>query len=304
MFLITLVNALFASTFTLGKGAMAYISPYLFVAIRMTVAGALLLLYWSKFGAKQVGSLKKNIWNIVGYSLLGIAVSFIAEFWSYANGLSSAKGGLINSFAPFISAIVSYFFLSERLSKKKWIALGIGFVGFLPIIAQDVDTSSLAGIFSASITDFVFFISVVTYSLGWIFMRKLVQDGFSPLFVNGIAMVSSGLICFVISYLTGSFETVTSWTAVAWYEASIILIGSVFCYNMFGYLLKRYTVTFFTLTGLTLPIFTAVFGYVFLDEKITWHFLVSFIIILISMYLFYKEELKEILHKNVLHSSN
>ena len=196
-----------------------------------------------------------------------------------------------------------HIFSSQKgLVKKKWIALAVGFVGFIPIIAQDIDTSSISGIFSASITDLVFFSSVVTYSLGWIFMRKMVQDGFSPLFINGVAMFATGLICFLISFLDGSFYTVTSWKAVACYEGAIILIGSVFCYNMFGYLLKRYTATFITLTGLTLPVFTAIFGYVFLNEKITWHFFISFVILLISMYMFYKEELREVLHKDVLHN--
>ena len=50
MFLLILVNALFASTFTIGYVAMKYISPELFVGIRMAVAGIFIFGYWYIFG--------------------------------------------------------------------------------------------------------------------------------------------------------------------------------------------------------------------------------------------------------------
>ena len=291
MFWLILVNAIFAATFTIGNAAMQYISPEFFVGVRMGVAGLFIFGYWYIFGSKQTGSFKKNLLNLLGYSLIGITASYLAEFWTYSNGMPSSRAGLINSFAPFITALISYFFLNEKLNKKKWIALAIGFLGFLPIILQDA--KSLTELVSASFVDFIFLISVVAYSLGWIYMKSLVQNGFSPLFINGFSMFLAGIICLAISIFTGTYKTFPSWPMLIKYEGMIIVLGNIICYNMFGFLLKHYSATFVTLSGLILPVFTALYGYIFLGEIITWHFMLSLVILSFSMYLFYKEEIKK-----------
>ena len=45
MVLVIFMYALFASTFTLGKAALSYVSPFLFIGMRMILGGSLLLTY-------------------------------------------------------------------------------------------------------------------------------------------------------------------------------------------------------------------------------------------------------------------
>lgn len=45
MMLVLLLYMLFASTFTMGKAALAYTTPIFFTAIRMFAGGTLLLIY-------------------------------------------------------------------------------------------------------------------------------------------------------------------------------------------------------------------------------------------------------------------
>lgn len=53
--------------------------------------------------------------------------------------------------------------------------------------------------------------------------------------------------------------------------------------------------------GLTTPIFTAIFGWFFLDEVVTWSFYLSLILVFIGLFLFDQEELKK---KSLLHQEN
>jgi drug/metabolite transporter (DMT)-like permease len=56
--------------------------------------------------------------------------------------------------------------------------------------------------------------------------------------------------------------------------------------------MKHYTATFISFAGFIVPIFAGLIGWGFLNEKITWHFYASCLIILFGLYLFYQDELK------------
>jgi len=52
-------------------------------------------------------------------------------------------------------------------------------------------------------------------------------------------------------------------------------------------------VTFISFTGLTIPLFVAVYGYFFLGEVITVQLLISMVIVACGLYIFYQEELRQ-----------
>ena len=296
MWFLLVVQAVFASTFTLGKAALQYVASDFFIGIRMSIAGLSLLAYWYLFRRKHTPKLTKNdLWALVGYGLLGITCSYLTEFWALAKPeMTSAKAGLLNNFSPFIAALVSYFYFSETITLRQWLALLLGFVGLLPIVLH---SPSQAGEFiHVSIPDLVFLISVVTYALGWIFMRSLVQRGISPLFVNAWGMFIGGVLSIGVSYITGGIYSVSSWETVLSYAVIMVVIGNIICYNVFGYMLKYYTATFVTLSGLIVPICSAFYGRVFLGETVSWNFFVSLFILSFSLYLFYKDEIKQSFH--------
>ena len=54
MVLIIILYLLFASTFTLAKAALSYVTPFLFIAIRMMLGGSLLLGYYIFIARRQV----------------------------------------------------------------------------------------------------------------------------------------------------------------------------------------------------------------------------------------------------------
>ena len=115
MLLLILINAVFASTFALGKAGLQFAPPELFIGIRMIIAGICIFLYWLAFGKQQTGSIKKSFWYLAGYALIGITLSYLTEFWALAQPeMTAGKAGLINSFAPFITAIISYIFVKKK----------------------------------------------------------------------------------------------------------------------------------------------------------------------------------------------
>jgi drug/metabolite transporter (DMT)-like permease len=72
----------------------------------------------------------------------------------------------------------------------------------------------------------------------------------------------------------------------------LIIISSLICYNLYGYLLRKYTATFMSFAGSTTPLFTALFGWLFLNESVTWSFFASAAIVFSGLLIFNQEELK------------
>ena len=288
MFWIMLLNAVFASTFTIGKAALnSGISPIFFICLRMTIGGLGLLGYWYAMGLRQVGSVRKNIIPIFLYSLVGIALSYLLEFWILTK-ITSIKSSLIFNLSPFIAALLSYFMLSEKMSLRRWVGLIIGFFGFIPIVLYSPETSTLL---SVGLFDILMLFSALAYTFGWVQMKHLVKQGLSPIWVNGVAMLVTGLISFMFSGAIGNVGKVSSWPNLLVLVLGIVIAGNFISYIGLGALLKKYSATFITLSGLVRPMFAAIYGYIFLTESITWHFFASMFFVSVGLYIFYKEEL-------------
>ncbi|MFI5344385.1 MAG: EamA family transporter, partial [Chlamydiales bacterium] len=64
------------------------------------------------------------------------------------------------------------------------------------------------------------------------------------------------------------------------------------CYNLYGYLLKKYSPVFMSFAGFTTPLFTALFGWFFLNEVVTWPFYLSFFMVLTGLCIYDQDQLK------------
>lgn len=292
MILIVFLYALCASTFTICKALLAFAKPFFFIGVRMFVAGALLLAYsyWKNRSAFSID--KKDRWNFVQIVLFHVYFAYILDLWSLQY-ITSSKSSFLYNVSPFLAALFSYFYFSEKMTVKKWIGLLIGFSGFLPEMFFNTSSSSS---FWLSMPELVLLGAVTSGVYGWIMLRKLVKDGhYSPTMVNGVGMVGGGLLALVTSFFVEGWQVspVFQWWPFIQLTALIILVGNILFYNFYGFLLKKYTATFLSFAGFTTPLFAALFGWLFLGELVNWTFFLSIFVVCIGLYIFYQEELKQ-----------
>lgn len=308
MWLILLLHMLFASTFTLGKIVLEFMQPILLIGVRMIIGGAILLGYQYFFNREHWRFDLKHIGLFVQIVLFHIYITYICEFWSLQY-VTSAKACLLFSLTPFVTALFSYFLLAERLTKRQWIGLLIGFAGFWPVMGTFVPTENIFGTYSIiSLPEIVLLISVVCASYGWILLKKLVVDyKYSPMMVNGLGMFCGGICALFTSFLVEGKPALTipsglylakymppfnaAFLTFAGYCLLLIFVASIICYNLYGYLLRVYSATFISFAGFTTPIFAAFFGWIFLSETVSWHFVLTLVIVTGGLYLFYQDEL-------------
>jgi drug/metabolite transporter (DMT)-like permease len=294
MVLIIILYALFASSFTMGKILLNYTTPGFLLGMRMFIAGIILLTYQYFFAHEHFRFKKKHLALYAQIVILGICITYYLRFWSLQS-MPSSKAAFLYNFAPFATALYSYFFFQEKLTRLQWLGLSIGFLGLIPIlISTSPAEAKLGEWFYLSWPEVALLCSVATHSYSWIVVRKLIRDkSYSPMMVNGLSMTTGGFIALVASMIFDGFFPVTKTLPFIGWLFSIILISNIICYNLYGYLLKKYTNTFLSFAGFLSPLFAAVYGWALLHETITWHFYLSAAIVFIGLLLFYKDELAQ-----------
>jgi drug/metabolite transporter (DMT)-like permease len=296
MFYVVLLYALFASVFTLAKSGLQYVQPFFFVGSRMLVAGIILLAY-QKIKHRQQFKFDRQTWfRIIQLALFNIYLTNMLEFWGLRY-LTSAKTCFIYSLSPFLSALFCYLLFNEKLGLKKWIGLGIGFLGFLPILLSHTAGESAAGQFYIFSWAELAVMGAATFSVyGWIVLKQLInENGLSPMTANGMSMLIGGSCALLHSFISEKWDPIPVTNMPVFIECALLLIiiSNLICYNLYGYLLKHYSATFISFAGFTTPLFTALFGWFFLQETVSWHFYFSFGIVLSGLLVFDQEELKQ-----------
>lgn len=294
MALVILLYALFASVFTAGKLGLAAASPFFLVGSRMAIAGLLMLGYLFFFKRQEFRLKKEDLLQFFLLGMFNIYVTNACEFWGLKY-LTSSKACFLYSLSPFVSALLAYWLLKEKMNSKKWLGLIVGFVGFIPILLNQTSQEELTGHFLVfSWAELAVMTAAVSSVYGWIVLSKLVRGGYHPLMVNGVSMTLGGAMTLVQSLFLETWNPVpvTDFATFFMVCAFLMTVSNFICYNLYGYLLKRFSATFISFAGFTTPLITAVLGWLFLGETVNFSFFLSAGIVFAGLTLFYYEELR------------
>jgi drug/metabolite transporter (DMT)-like permease len=238
---------------------------------------------------------KQDLPRLALLAFVSIYLTNVLEFMGLQH-LTSFKTCFIYSLSPFLSALLALWLLKERMTSKKWLGLLVGFAGFLPILLHQTASEAETGqLWLFSWAEICVVGAAVTSVYGWILLKQTVtENGYSPIFANGISMTLGGFMALLHSAAVEEWHPIPVsefWPFLAC-ALILMLISNGICYNLYGYLLQRYSATFMSFAGFTTPIFTALFGWILLGEVVTWPFYLSFTIVFSGLFLFYREELQ------------
>jgi len=284
--------ACYALTITFGKSALHYVQPLFFVGVRMLISGPLLLGYVYFFKHSEF-RLKQAPWTLFLRSAVMLYGGFAFGFWAL-NHMSSAKNALIFTLTPFITALLAYFLCAEKLSRKKLIGLTIGFAGAIPSLLSSAHQDTQAASWSLSLPDVAALAAITCGAYGWILASKLTNEyKYSPYMINGVNMFVSSLLLLISSPFIDVWNPLpfTSLAHLVGYVLLLVLVCDVITYNWYIALLHKYSATFLAFAGFTVPLFVALYNFVWLGQVESYQFFVSIGIILVGLFIFYQEEL-------------
>lgn len=305
LLLVILMYATWSSVFAFGKIALEHSPPIFLTGVRMLFASVLLIGY-ILIRRKTNFRFQKKQWLLLGIlSLTSIYLTNVFEFWSLKQ-LTAAKACFIYSLSPFFAALFSYIHFKEKMNRNKWIGMGLGFLGFIPLLASQKGASELV-----STVPFLSWpeITMVGASLatayGWIVLRMLVNPSaadekapeISPMVANGLSMFIGGALALLHSLFIDSWAPIPVAKehigTVAQMLVIMTLISNVVCYNLYGYLLKKFTATFLSFMGLLSPIFASLSSWFFLGERPSVVIFGSMALVSYGLWMVYSAELRQ-----------
>ncbi len=296
--IVVAMYAVWSSMFSLAKIALQYSPPIFLTGFRMMLAAVILLGYL--FVTKRSSfKLDRKQWLSIGFlAFFSIYLTNVLEFWALQY-LTAAKACFIYSLSPFFAAFFSYLHFGEKINKTKALGLLIGFLGIIPVLTLQTGAEDLMSAFSFFSWPTLAIIGAAMSSVyGWVLLRLIVKDQMtSPTMANGGSMLIGGLLAFGHSAFSdswnptpiaiGSFSPFFGWTLL------MAFISNIICYNLYGYLLKKYTATFLSFIGLLSPIFASLHGWIFLGEPLSGLIFLSTGIVCIGLWIVYAAELKQ-----------
>lgn len=286
--------ALFGSTFTITKVAMEQTSITFLLGFRMLIAG-IGLIFYSMIFQKQKLFVAKDQWIwVVALSLTSFLFCNLFEFWGL-QFLSSSKACFIYGLTPFITAFFSFLLFKERLSMVKIIGLFLGPLAYLPtFFGDEFNENQLEHFGIFSLAELALVAATTCAVLGWIILKKIGEKKiYSIPMMNGQAMALCGVVSLALSFINHSSQDilVKDWSHFLISVFALIIVSNFICYNLYGILLRSFSATFMSIAGFLTPLFAAMWGYLFLDESITWSFFYSLFLTGLALFLFYSQEL-------------
>lgn len=298
VWLVVFLYATWSSVFAFGKVALEFSTPLFLTATRMVLAGVLMLgfLAWKNRSSFRMPGRQ---WASIGFlALFSIFLTNILEFWGLQY-LSAAKTCFIYSLSPFCAALFSYIHFKEKMSRSKWIGMSIGVLGIIPVLITQTGSEELLNAFTFFTWPTLAVVGAAIFSVyGWVILRLVVKDhDISPVMANGSSMLIGGTMAMVCSLFIDNWNPIP---VSAGHMSPFVLatlgmtfVYNIFCYNLYGWMLKRFTATFLSFMGLLSPIFASLYGWIFLGELPSWQIFLSTFIVSLGLWIIYRSELKQ-----------
>jgi drug/metabolite transporter (DMT)-like permease len=296
IFLILLMYALFASIFIIGKQGIENCEPCFFIGFRMCIAGVILTAMHLCKNSKSLQAISLDRCKCLLYiAFFSIYLANVLEFWALQK-LPPSTVCFYYSLSPFFAAAIAWINFREKISAKQFLGLIIGIASFFFIPAIFKKSSIDIGFLNLGLPEIAMLFAVISSVLGWSYLKKAIQkQGISIFMANGISMFLGGILCLAHSAVTEQWHPipVKNISTFLYHEFLMTLISNGICYSLYGYLLTRYSNTWLSFCGLITPIFSMTFGYIFINEQITYPFLISMPCVFSGLFLFYQDELKK-----------
>ena len=270
--LLIFLGALWGSAFMFIKVATPEYGPVALVNARLIIAS---LIFLPILLRKKYLPLLAPIWkHVLILSVINNMIPF--TLFSYASlGSSSNILAILNATTAFNTMVIAYFWINESVTLKQIIGLILGFIGVIILVNPQNSAATLISSISC-------LFAAAFYSFSTVFIQKNSAKT-NKLVLIGWSIVFSAVLMMPISYIylpesIPSFEANISAVWLGAVSTGLGFLGYVRLIDKIG-AVKTSIVAYF------LPVFGILWGYIFLDEKISTSVVIGCLVVLIGIFL-------------------
>ena len=263
--------AIWGSAFMFIKISAGEFGPILLVTLRLLIAG----LVFVPLLLKQQNRLqfKPYLSSILIIAVVSNALPF--TLFAFASlGATSNMLGILNGTTAFLTTFIAYFWLKEFISSKQIVGLFLGFIGVVILVNPANGSSTILASMCA-------LVGSLCYAFNGNYLQKYHQNS-NKIVLIGWSMLFGGLLMLPLAVfnLPNQMPNFNSFLALLWLAVVSTGIG----YLAYVRLIDRIgAVKTSTLTYL-LPVFSIIWGAIFLNENITLIIFGGFMFVMMGMY--------------------
>ncbi len=263
--------AIWGSAFMFIKISAVEFGPILLVTLRLLIAGLVFVpLLLKKQNRLQF---KPYLSSILIIAVVSNALPF--TLFAFASlGATSNMLGILNGTTAFLTTFIAYFWLKEFISSKQIVGLFLGFIGVVILVNPANGSSTILASLCA-------LVGSLCYAFNGNYLQKYHQNS-NKIVLIGWSMLFGGLLMLPLAVfnLPNQMPNFNSFLALLWLAVVSTGIG----YLAYVRLIDRIgAVKTSTLTYL-LPVFSIIWGAIFLNENITLIIFGGFMFVMMGMY--------------------
>jgi drug/metabolite transporter (DMT)-like permease len=256
-----------------SKIALREIPPLTFTFLRFLSAGLVLFpVYVFRKESKEL-----KISKLAGVILISLFAVVNVNFFVFGVSKTTASiAQMLYAAVPLIAGIFSYFLLKERIGPKKLLGILTGFVGVMIIILLPKLGNS--NVFSGNIVgNLLVFIAVSSFALYSVISKRF-QKTYSPMTLTAVFIFTTILTQLLV--VPTEYRSNPDW----WHGISFLsifgllyvgILGTGVYYLLYQHAIKRATPIVASMILYLQPIFTLIWAYFLLGEKVTFGFMMG-----------------------------
>ena len=284
------VCVIWGTTYLALRIAVVHFPPFLYIAMRQTLAGVIIL--GATLSLTQVERPKLDYifrQAIAGFFMISMGNGFVAWAEMY---IPSGVAAIICSTMPvFVILMNIAIHREEKTNALILLGVALGLFGIILVFSENIIEFSrreyLAGIIMT-------LLAVFGWAGGSIRIKR--KNTQSNLYLNaGLQMLFGGLWLFPLSLLFDDYNRIT-WTGEVIYPfIYLVVFGSVVAYVAYSYALRKLPMTLVSLYAYINPLVAVILGWLVLDEKLNGKIVFAFLITIGGIYLVNKgyQQIKE-----------
>ena len=267
---------LWSSAFITTKPIIDNSDPFSALAFRFSIVTIGFFLF-SLYSKQKILINKKNFIESFFSGVLFHGLYLGGVFFSISKGMPTGIAALIVTLQPILTNALSGPILNERVTKKQWIGVLLGFFGAALVIGYDIGSDiPLIGLIGT-------IIALIAITTSTIWQKKLSNN--LPLSVSNMYQALGGVIfhIIIIIFFAKPFINFSKTFIIA--MSHQIFLVSFGAFTILMYLIKNNSASKTVSIFFLIPATSAFMAWVFLNESLTNLDLLGFLITTIGVYI-------------------
>lgn len=248
--------------------------PFFGAALRFALAALIF------YGITRIRSLPmlrgRALGGAVLYGVFGFGISYAGLYYALV-GLAAGTVSIVMAAAPLVTLMMAVLIGQERLTVQGVLGgfLTVAGIGVLSIgtLGGEINFTYLLGAL----------LGVVSASASSVIARN--YRDLHPASMNAVGMAAGAVLLLIGSAVAGEGWSLpaarSSWLALGW----LVLLGSVGLFQLFLYIVNRWTASAATFAISAMPVIAAGLGALVLDQPITLELVVGGLLVIAAVYI-------------------